>query len=351
LRCISTDRFKYIQAPRPELYDLLNDPQELRDLSGERASLAAALREQLEGIERRYDATSAQAAAGPPLSPETIEKLKSLGYVAFSAPVQPASSEPLPDPKDRVKVFREILRVYLLSSAGRVEESNPLLEALAVQEPGLYLIPFLQAENSERARRWREAERYYLACLKLNPTFEQAIMGLAHLYLLEEGDAQQARPWLELAIHRNPHNFIAYYALGVAARWQKNNEEAYRYFLKSVEEKADYAISQQELGITLVDLHRYQEALGYLSRAEQLGLESHRLEHYLGTDLANAGRFREAVNCYQKALKMKPDSAETRLSLAFAYLNLGERDNARREFRALCQQNSSVCEQYRKHFE
>jgi arylsulfatase A-like enzyme/Flp pilus assembly protein TadD len=350
LRGIATERYKYIQAPHPELYDLLNDSQELHNLYGERASLAVALREQLLGIERRYD--SAQAtAAGPPLSPETVEKLKSLGYVAFSAPVQPASSGPLADPKDRLKVYKAILRAYLFNSAGQIEESNSLLEAIASEEPRLFLIPFLQAENFARARRWREAERSYLACLKLNPTFEQAVMGLAHLYLLEEGDAQQARPWLELAVHRNPHNFVAYYGLGVAARWEKNNEEAYRYFLKAVEEKPNYANSQKELGITLVDLKRYAEALGPLTRAEELGQEDSRLEHYFGTALANVGRFKEAVNCYQKALKMKPDSAEARLSLAFAYLNLGERADAKREFQTLCQQNHSLCEQYRKQFE
>ena len=130
-----------------------------------------------------------------------------------------------------------------------------------------------------------------------------------------------------------------------------NNEEAYRYLLKAAEAKPSIAIFQQELGITLVDLKRFQEALGPLSRAEKLGQEDPRLEHYLGTALANVGRFKEAAESYQKALKMKPDLAPTRLSLAFAYLNLGERDNAKREFRTFCQQSPSQCAQYRNKFE
>lgn len=350
LRCVTSDQFKYIQAPHPELYDIRADPEELHNLYAERGSLAAALREQLEGIERRYASGPTQAnAAGPPLSPETVEKLKSLGYLAYSAPVEPASNGPLPDPKDRVNVYKAILRAYLYTSAG-FEESNTLLKSLEAQEPRLHLLPFLEAENFARAHRWKEAEQSFLACLKLNPTFEQAIMGLAHLYM-EEGKSKEARPWLELAVHRNPHNFLAYYALGMAARWEKNQQEAYRYFLKAVGEKPDYAFSQQELGITLVDLQRYQEALNPLSRAEKLGLENPRLEHYLGTALANVGRFKEAVERYQKALKMEPDLAEARLSLAFAYLNLGDRDSAKREFRTLCQQNASMCQQYRKQFE
>jgi tetratricopeptide (TPR) repeat protein len=350
LTSLTTDRFKYIQAPHPELYDLTKDPQELRNVYGESATLAAALREQLTDIERRYSSTQT-AAVGPPLPPETVEKLRSLGYLAYSAPVQPASAGPLPDPKDRLKVYKSIQRARLLTSVGRSEGANSLLETIASEEPRFYVIPFLQAENFAQAHRWHDAERSYLACLKLNPTFEQAIMGLANLHLRDGGDAAQAKPWLDLAVHRNPHNFTAYYALGVIARSEKNDQEAHRYFLKAVEENPDYAYSQQELGITLVDLERYEESLGPLSRAESLGQEDPRLEHYFGTALANVGRFKDAADHYRKALKLKPDLAEARLSLALTYLNLGDRPDATREFRTLCRQNGSLCEQYRQQFE
>jgi tetratricopeptide (TPR) repeat protein len=350
LLSLTTDRYKYIQAPHPELYDLTKDPQELRNLYGESATLAAALREQLMDIERRYSSTET-AAAAPPLPPETVEKLRSLGYFAFSAPVQPASAGPLPDPKDRLKEYKSIQRARLLTSEGHSAEANTLLETVASQDPQFYVIPFLQGENFAQAHRWDEAERSYRACLKLNPSFEQAIMGLANLYLDNGRDAAQAKPWLDLAVHQNPHNYAAYYALGVLARSARNDQEAYRYFLKAVEENPDYAYSQQELGITLVDFKRYQESLGPLGRAESLGQEDPRLEQYFGTALANVGRSKDAVGHYQKALKLKPDFAEARLSLALTYLNLGDRPGATREFQTLCRQNASLCEQFRKQFE
>jgi arylsulfatase A-like enzyme/Flp pilus assembly protein TadD len=346
---ISTGQFKYIQAPRPELYDLLKDPQELHNVYAERRSLAAALREQLNGIERRYTSTQ-PAATAPPLPPETVEKLKSLGYIAYSGAAQPAAAGPLPDPKDHLKVFKAVMRAHALNEAGRYEESNQALEPLATEEPRLFVIPFLKAENLSQTHRWHEAEKSYLDSLKLNPTFDRALMGLARAYMVE-GETEKARPLLELVIHQSPRDIFAIHALGRIARLEGKNEEAYRYLLKAAEAKPSIAIFQQELGITLVDLKRFQEALGPLSRAEKLGQEDPRLEHYLGTALANVGRFKEAVDHYQKALKMKPDLLQARLSLAFAYLNLGERANAKREFNTLCQQRPSLCEQYRKQFE
>jgi arylsulfatase A-like enzyme/Flp pilus assembly protein TadD len=349
LRGITTERFKYIHAPHPEFYDLRSDPQEAHNLYAERASLAAALREQLSGIERRYASTRA-TPTGPPLPPETVEKLKSLGYLAYSGPAQAAAAGPLPDPKDHLKVFKAVMRAHALNEAGRYEESNQALEPLATEEPGLFVIPFLRAENLSQTHRWHEAQKSYLDSLKINPTFDRALMGLARAYMVE-GEEEKARPLLELVIHQSPRDIFAIHALGRIARLEGKNEEAYRYLLKAAEAKPSIGIFQQELGITLVDLKRFQEALGPLSRAQEIGQEDPRLEHYLGTALANVGRFKEAVDHYQKALKMKPNLAEARLSLAFAYLNLGDRESARREFQGVCQQSPTLCQPYRRTFE
>ena len=350
LRALSTRRFHYIEAPRPEIYDVTTDPDEKRNLYEQRHAESEALRSQLRDFQRRYKATS-DRVEGPPLAPETLEKLKSLGYLAYSAPAAAAAATgALPDPKDRLKTFRSILRATDLASGGRLDESNALLKTVAIEEPRLYLVPFMLAENAARARRWAEAEQQFLACLKLSPTFQQAVMGLARAYIAQ-GKSEQAQPWLELAVHENPHSFLAYHGLGLVARHERQNEEARRYFLKAIEEKPNYAPSHQELGIALVEMQHYAEALGPLTRASELGPESAVLANYLGIAYANTGRMGEAVKSYQRALAMKSDYAAARLNLAFAYLKLDDRASAAREFHTLCQQSPPLCQQYRDRFE
>lgn len=349
LRSLTTRRHHFIEAPRPEIYDATSDPAETLNLIEQQRTVADALRNQLLDFERRYTAKSTPDK-GPPLAPETLEKLKSLGYVAYSAPLAPSAVGGLADPKDRLKVFKSILRATDLASLGRVEESNVLLKSLASEEPNLYLIPFMLAENAAREHHWLEAEKEFTACLKLNPSFQQAIMGLARTFLAQ-GKAEQARPWLELAVHENPHNFLAYHGLGLVARAQRQSEDARRYFEKAVREKQNYAPSQQELGVALVELQRYSEALGPLTRAAELGSENAVLANHLGIAYANTGRLKDAIEAYQRALKMKSDLAPARLNLAFAYLKMGDRASATREFRTLCQQSPSLCQQYRNRFE
>ncbi len=350
LRSITTRRSRYIESPKPEIYDLSADPTEKNNLYTQRRAEAAALRDRLVEFERRYSA-SVERATGPPLSAETLERLKSLGYVGYSAPAAPAlAAGSLPDPKDRLQVFKSILHATDLASLGRLDQSNDLLRSVVKEEPNLYLIPFMLAENAARGARWAEAERQFLACLKLNSSFGQAIMGLARA-LLAQGEAEQARPWLELAVHENPHNFLAYHGLGLVARGERKNEDARRYFSKAVEEKPNYAPSHQELGIVLVEMQRYAEAIVPLNRAASLGPENPILANYQGTAYLNTGRTAEAVGFYQKALELKPDYAAARLNLAFAYLKTGDRAGAQREFRALCQQDPRLCQQYRSRFE
>ena len=349
LRSFSGRRFHYIEAPQPEIYDLTADPDEKRNLYEQRRAESEALRAQLRDFERRYTAT-ASPDKGPPLAPETLEKLKSLGYLAYSAPAAPASMMgALADPKERLKTFKSILHATDLASVGRLEESNALLKAVASEEPRLYLVPFMLAENAARARRWAEAEQQFLGCLKLNPSFQQAVMGLARAYIAQ-GKGEQARPWLELAVHENPHNFLAYYGLGLVARQARQNEEARRYLTKAIEEKANYAPSHQELGVTLVEMQRYAEALSPLTRAAELGPENAVLANYLGIIYSHAGRTRDAVEKFRRAIVLQSDYAGAHLNLAAAYRELGDRAAAEREFRAVCALSSDLCRQYKNVF-
>ena len=71
---------KYVELPIPELYDLRNDPHELRNLAAEQPSLVEELRAALE-VSRSESESTRRA----PQSADTRERLRSLGYVSSSA--------------------------------------------------------------------------------------------------------------------------------------------------------------------------------------------------------------------------------------------------------------------------
>jgi choline-sulfatase len=349
LRALIGARHYYIDAPRPELYDMAKDPGQTVDLRAERGAETNVFKARLNHFVRQYTA-KATPPPGTPVPADTLEKLRSLGYLAYKAPATTGDAVNLPDPKDKIKTHRVILRATVLSEAGRFAESDRLLRELAPAEPKLYAIPFILGENAFRQGRLKEAQRQFLACLNLSPAFSPALIGAARAYHADHQN-ERVKPLLQLALQQNPHNFLASYALGVVASEEKNYVQATSYFQAAVRDRPNFAQAYEGLGIAQAETHAYRDALSNLERARTLGAFNAVLLNYQAFALSNLGNPRKAVEFYLRALELKPDYALARLNLAMAYRELGERENALRQFGKLCDSYTNLCEQFRGSFQ
>jgi arylsulfatase A-like enzyme/Flp pilus assembly protein TadD len=125
---VRSGRFKYIRAPRPELYDLALDPGETRNRVAEEPARAAELDELLE-----------RHLAGPRRAPQVVElpeedraRLRSLGYLV---PEPSDATSTLgrvggTDPKDAMGVLQELSLAQADLHAGRPEQALERLRAL-----------------------------------------------------------------------------------------------------------------------------------------------------------------------------------------------------------------------------
>ncbi|HYT68982.1 MAG TPA: sulfatase [Vicinamibacterales bacterium] len=100
LRALRAGRYKLIEAPRPELYDLERDPFEQQNIYEERRTLAAAMTRQLELVDHSGSAHDDGPDDAP--SAEWQQRLASLGYVGATVSRDVANRRDLPDPKDCV---------------------------------------------------------------------------------------------------------------------------------------------------------------------------------------------------------------------------------------------------------
>jgi tetratricopeptide (TPR) repeat protein len=117
LHGVRTPHWKYVRAPRPELYDLAADPAETRNLHDSRPDVAHDLATRL--AERLAASADAQPTT---VDPETMEQLRSLGYVAS---VEPGSvTDSGKDPKDQIDGAAALFRgeeAYLQGDLRRAE--------------------------------------------------------------------------------------------------------------------------------------------------------------------------------------------------------------------------------------
>jgi arylsulfatase A-like enzyme len=106
LRMIRVGTLKYIDAPRPELYDLRTDPLEERDLADARPATVADMRERLVDLAVETPSQPAERAA---LEPETLRGLAALGYVSPGrAAVGSPPADGGADPKDYIHLFNPL---------------------------------------------------------------------------------------------------------------------------------------------------------------------------------------------------------------------------------------------------
>jgi len=125
LRALVDARWQYIEAPRPEFYDLEKDPGERSDLADGKPD---PLRSMKVDLEKRIAAFKAPQA----VDPEHAKKLASLGYLSMTS--APAGGPP-PDPKDEIATLQLLKEGLGLAKAGRFQESTEIFAKLLARNP------------------------------------------------------------------------------------------------------------------------------------------------------------------------------------------------------------------------
>lgn len=342
LRSLESPRYHYIEAPQPELYDLENDPNEQRNLLGPQSpAVGAALKEKL--AQRMKDFAPPELAGGEQLDPDAAGKLRALGYMAYKAPVpEGGTAAALPDPKSKLAEFNAILQATDLLQLGRFAEAETALARVRETDPKMYLIPFLLAEGYTRAGDIARATSEFRKTLELNPSFDQAMLGLARSLHAQQQD-EEARSWLNKALELNPRNFRAWYQIAWIELAQGREAQGIAAFEKVLEIQPNFGLAYRDLGMFRIRQQDYAGAAKLLGRAAELGVEEAPLYNFLGIAYGQTGKPQAALQSYQHAVKLDPALAEARLNLGIALYQAGRRAAAKPEFQEACRLRPQFC--------
>jgi choline-sulfatase len=278
LRSLRVGAYKFIDAPKPELYNLNQDRNETHNLYGISRAAAASLGEQLHDLLARYQH---KPAAHRALSPEAVSLLQSLPYIASAGSSISRRLESGADPKDRIIQFEEYGRALVLASRGRRSEADAILRSLLLKYPELTDVQLALGLNLQKAGRHREAIQNFQKVLARDPTnvlghfdsavsyyalgqFPQAIqeahatLALAPYYTradsllgtiwIQEKRYDQAKANFEHALAYAPNDYAANYNLGVLAALEQNWTAAERYLLIAVNTEPDSPGAHNTLG-------------------------------------------------------------------------------------------------------
>ena len=304
LRSVREPGFKFIEAPRPELYDLKTDPRESQNQYQPWNPTVQKFRAQL--AKMREEAPASQQASRGAVGQGTTDELKALGYLgpadALSSTNVPEPSL-LPDPKDKIEEQNLLHNAMLAADDNRPQQARDSLERVlkidpksptallqlgqlelvsknfakaaeylgrAVQvRPNDTAAAFNYGQALEKLGKLSDARDALQACLKLNPSQFPARLLLGQIYLGLH-DAKNAQDQLEAALLLNPKNVEAQLSLARAQLDQQAFAEASATLEPLTHSPAASAETYDLLGQAYTGLGKKEEAQAAENRAAAL---------------------------------------------------------------------------------
>jgi len=296
LRSVRREGLKFIEAPKPELYDLPADPGELRNKYAPWDGAVQKLRKILAELSAK--SPSPAKASPATVSAATIDELHALGYLG-SADTGSATDVPepslLPDPKDKIEEQNLLHTAMMASEGGQPDQARAALEKVLQLDAGSVLALAQLGRLEMSSENYAKAAVYLRRARDARP--DDATAAFEYGRALElNGDLPGARDALRASLKINPNQFAARLSLGRV--YLSLND------LKEAEDQLEAAVLSQPGS---------QEA--------QIGLAK---------ALIGQKKFAGAVELLEPIAKPSNNDPEMFQVLSEAYAGLGRRQDAER---------------------
>ncbi len=330
LRTIQTGRWKFIEAPEPELYDLSADPAEKVNLIEREPATATALRRVLDASTR-----AGSRMTPTPLTAQARERLASLGYVSTVTPQASSTAGPAgPDPKRMVALFERLLEGNHALATGQLDDAARISAEVLKQDEGNGFAHQLQGRAALAQGRNREAMAAFAAYLKLVPGSADAHHWTA-LAALRLGDRQRALAEEEATLAIDPRHTAAISLRAGLLFSSGRKDEGIAALREAMAADPSNQALVLELADLLADARRFDEAEPLYRQALAARPRDGRALTGLGLLLAATNRPDLALDQLSRALEVEPRDDEARLARADVYEKLGRPQEARGDYERL----------------
>jgi len=316
LHALREEGFKYIMAPRPELYDVATDATESDNLVEVDIDRADVLREDLED---RIDAAVSSSAGR--LSADASQRLRALGYIGAAPADLPAG--PLPDPKDKVELFRKLTRGQGLLQSGDPAAAEALLEEVVAEDPGVVDAQFTLGNARFAQRDFAGAIEAFTATIALNPEYDLALSNLG-LARRRSGDLAGAREDFEALLALVPDSPAAHYNLGEMDLEEDKPRDALEHFEVAVQSNDAMPSSYFGAGVASLQLGDVPGAARYLEHTVELAPDYPEVHYYLGLVAEARSDPATAVTEYRAEVDDFPSNYRAWFNLSLLLADLGQ---------------------------
>jgi arylsulfatase A-like enzyme/Tfp pilus assembly protein PilF len=357
LRAWRAGRFKVIDAPRPELYDLQEDPGESRNLYAERRSVADTMIARLRAQEREAGDGGPARQATPEIDPEARARLAALGYVGSFVATVSGPTTVRADPKDKIDLFNLLTdSSEIAKESGSFERVVAMLNKVVKEDPNVIDAWFKLGNSYYKVGKFEEAIKHFQRALVLKPDYDLAVINMANAYrrlgrddaalagyehyltidprnahvryqvgeiYLDRGDASRAEANFKQALDIDSREASAMNALGVIAFQRGDLAAAERLVRAALDIKPDVRLAHYNLALIAESRGDDGTAEAEYRKELELHATAYKAAFNLSVLYAKKGDTTAQVAALKQAIEANPNFAEGQISLAKTYLDLG----------------------------
>jgi choline-sulfatase len=301
LRSVRQQGFKFIEAPKPELYDLRADPGESHNHYQPWDGTVQELRKALAELSVKSPALKETSPAA--VSASTIDELHALGYLG-SADAGSATNVPepslLPDPKDRIEQQNLLHTATMASEDGETEKARAALEKVLQLDESSALALRQLGHMEIASGNYAKAASYLRRAHVGHPN--DATEAFEYARALElSGDLSGARDVLLASLKLNPDQFDARLGLGRVYLGLHDSNAAEEQFEAAVLLQPGNSEAQISLAKTLIHRKKFAEAAELLEAVAEASSRNPEIFELLSEAYAGLGRRQEAQRAQLRA--------------------------------------------------
>ena len=300
LRSIRKEGFKFIEAPKPELYDLRADPGESHNHYEPWDGTVQKLRKALAEWSAKSPAKEPSLGA---VSASTIDELHALGYLG-SADAGSATNVPepslLPDPKERIEQYNLLHTATMAFEDGERDKARAALQKVLQLDESSALALRQLGRVEMASGNYAQAAGYLGRAHVASPNDTTSMIEYARALELS-GDLPGARDALLASLKLHPDQFETRLALGRVYLALNDSNAAEDQFEAAVLLEPGNSEAQISLAKTLIARKKLTEAVGLLEAVAEASSRNPQVFELLSQAYGGLGRRQEAQRAQLRA--------------------------------------------------
>jgi arylsulfatase A-like enzyme/Tfp pilus assembly protein PilF len=336
LRVLYEGDLKYIHGPRPELFDLATDPDELRDLTASRPQEAARMEQALAAFMAR-NAQQTSADAAQEVDPETRQRLIALGYVSAGGAAPDEVREELRSdgdpPQDHIRDISLSSQAKQALTRGDLLAARELSVQLVGRDPANPFFRSILAMAYLRLGQLAEAAQVAEQSPEISALNSEVFLDTAQA-LFRAGERARAMALARRCVgelRTAPGLYLLAEMLGA----EGDDGQRETLLEQAIELDPSYARARRSLAIGWAASGRLEQARPHFVELLRLEPRNPRNQYNFAVALQASGRGAEAVRYFERAIELDPSYWAAHLALLTTLRQAGDREALQAAFERL----------------